>query len=71
MKQKRIAFELKQKGMTQTQLAQAADVNEASLSRIIAGKEDAFPKRGQRIADALGWSGPYEELFEDVEVGVL
>lgn len=63
----RIVKERKARGLSQAKLARLADVNVSSLCRIEAGKEPEYPKRGQRIADALGWTGDYRELFEVVE----
>lgn len=63
-----IARELKKSGLSQAKLARKADVNETSMSRIVNGIEPPYPKRGQRIADALGWVGDWRELFEAVEV---
>lgn len=53
--------------MSQRELAERAHVNEASVSRILHGKEPAYPERGRRIAAALGWTGDPEELFEEVD----
>ena len=57
---------LREKGLSQAKAARLADVNATSLSRIIGGKEPPYPRRGQRIADALGWTGPWQTLFEEV-----
>lgn len=65
MKIKQIMYE---KHLSQAQLARMANVNQTSLSRILNGKEPAFPKRGKRIADAIGWEGDPAELFEETEV---
>lgn len=62
----RVEFERKSKGISQAKLARLADVNTASMNRIERGKEPAYPQRGQRIADALGWEGDYKKLFEEV-----
>lgn len=61
-----ITKERERLGLSQAKLARAADVNASSLSRIERGLEPAYPKRGQRIADALGWKSDYKELFEEV-----
>ena len=53
--------------MSQRELAERAHVNETSLSRIIHGREPAYPERGRRIAVALGWTGDPTVLFEEVE----
>lgn len=57
---------LREKGMSQAKAARLADVNQTSMSRIVNGKEPAFPKRGKRIADALGWEDDPEKLFEEI-----
>ena len=62
----RIEFERKRKGISQAKLARLADVNASSMNRIERGKEPAYPRRGQKIADALGWTGDPMELFEEV-----
>lgn len=64
----RIIYELSQKGMTQAECATKANVNQASMNRICKGKEPAYPQRGKRIAEALGWEGDPAELFEEIEV---
>lgn len=63
----RIKKVLRDRWLSQAKLARLADVNQTSMSRIVNGKEPAFPYRGQRIADALGWEGNWEELFEEIE----
>lgn len=62
----RIEKVLAEKQLSQAKAARLADVNATSLSRIISGKEPPYPRRGQRIADSLGWSGPWQTLFEEV-----
>lgn len=62
----RITQERKKQGLSQCKLAQKADVNPTSLSRIEAGKEKAFRLRGERIAKALDWRGEPDELFQEV-----
>lgn len=64
---KRIVLERKSRGLSQAKLARLADVNQSCMSRIENGKEDAYPHRGKRIADALGWRGDPAELFEEVK----
>lgn len=63
---KRISIVLKEKGLSQAKAARAAGVGEANMSRIVRGIEPPYPKRGQRIAAALGWEGNWQELFEEV-----
>ena len=62
----RLKLELLRRDMSQRELAERAHVNEASISRICRGKEPAYPKRGERIAAALGWTGDPTELFEEL-----
>lgn len=64
----RVKYELDRLGMTQAAFAEKARVNTSALSRIVNGKEPAYPKRGRRIADALGWRGTVDELFAKLEV---
>ena len=68
MYMKRVVLERKKLGWSQAELARRACVNASSMSRIELGYEPAYPIRGKRIADALGWPGNPSELFEDVEV---
>ena len=63
-----ITNERRKRNMSQAELARRAGINQTSLSRIESGKEPAFPKRGQRIAEALGWTDAPEKLFEEIEV---
>lgn len=62
----RVELERKEQGISQAKLARLAEVNATSMSRIERGKEPAYPRRGKRIADALGWAGDPMELFEEV-----
>lgn len=64
---KRVAIERKKLNWSQAELARRAGINASSMSRIESGFEPAFPKRGKRIADALGWQGDPSELFKDIE----
>ena len=64
----RVKYELDRLGMTQAAFAEKAKVSPASLSRIVNGKEPAYPKRGRRIAKAPGWLGSVDELFSELEV---
>lgn len=64
---KRLEFELRRLGISQSECARRARVNQTSISRIVNGKEPAFPHRGKRIADAIGWEDDPAELFEEVD----
>ena len=63
---KRVVFERRKLGWSQSRLARAADVNQSCMSRIENGLEPAYPRRGRRIADALGWEGDPADLFKEV-----
>lgn len=63
----RLKRELYRLRMSQAECARQSGVNQTSLSRIITGKEPAYPHRGKRIADAVGWKGDPTELFEEVD----
>jgi len=65
--QLRCAVERQRLGISQAELARRVGCCASSLSRIEHGKEPAYRIRGQKIADALGWKGDPEELFEEVE----
>lgn len=67
---KRLLYEIKRLGLKQRDVARAANVNESSLSRIINGTEPAYPLRGKRIAEAVGWTEEPALLFEDIEIEV-
>lgn len=54
--------------ITQTEAASLCGLTAQAFSRIVRGAEPPYPKRGQRIAEALGWAGDWRDLFEPVEV---
>ena len=59
---------LKSRGISQAKAARMCDISESSMSRIVRGVEPPYPKRGKRIADALGWKDDPDKLFEEVEM---
>lgn len=65
----RIKQYLGERCMTQAEAAAKCGLKPQALSRIVNGTEPPYAKRGQRIADALGWDGDWSELFEEVTVG--
>ena len=65
---KRVTTERNKRGWSQAELARRAGINASSMSRIEKGIEPAYPRRGKKIADALGWEGEPSELFEDEQV---
>lgn len=54
------------KCMTQVEGAKRCGLKPQAFSRIVNGLEPPYTRRGQRIADALGWEGNWSELFEEV-----
>lgn len=66
---KRLEYEVRERGVTLTALAEMSGVNRVTISKILHGREVAWPKWRDAIATALGW--PLDragELFEEVEV---
>lgn len=61
-----VEIERKRQYKSQAQLAREAGINATSMCRIERGKEPAYPKRGARIAEALGWQGDPMDLFKEV-----
>jgi len=59
---------LGEKCLSQTEGAELCGLKQQAFNRIVNGIEPPYPKRGQRIADALGWHGDWRELFEEIEV---
>lgn len=56
---KRLSYLLKQRKMSQAQLARAIDTNATNISSLIYGHGTTLIKRYQQIADALGVSSAY------------
>lgn len=55
--------------LSQKEGAARCGMTQQEFSRIVNGTEKYVgEKRGRRIADALGWDGPWQELFEEIEV---
>ena len=66
----RIKYELDKQGLRQVDLAERVGLKPQAVSRIVNGLEPPWPKRGKRIAEALGWEGDPAELFEPIEIEV-
>ena len=67
---KRIEYELRERGITQTALADKAGINRVTVNRILCGRETAWPKWRNALAAALDWPEERaDELFMEVEVG--
>lgn len=62
----KIEIELDRLRISQSECARRAGINQTSMSRIVNGKEPAFPHRGKRIAAAIGWAGDPDDLFKEV-----
>ncbi len=52
---------------TQAMIAKATGISRPAVSRIVRGLEPPYPKRGRAIAAAVGWSGDWRELFEEID----
>lgn len=66
---KRLEYEMRERKVSQTALAEASGVNRVIISKILCGREQAWPKWRDAIAAALDW--PLDraaELFEEIEV---
>ena len=67
---KRIEYEMRERGITQTALADMAGVNRVTVNKILHGREKPWPKWRDAMAAALDW--PLDraaELFAEIEVG--
>ena len=64
----RIKYLMYENEIKNVDLAERLGIKPQAISRIVNGLEPAYPKRGQRIADALKWERPWQELFEPIEV---
>lgn len=66
---KRIEYEMRERHITQTALADASGISRVTLNKILLGYERPWPKWRDALATALDW--PLEhatELFEEIEV---
>lgn len=64
----RLELVAKERGLSFSQLSRKADVCVTSIYRIRRGFEPPYQKRGEKLAQALGWEGELDKLFEFVEV---
>lgn len=62
-----LKLERERKGITTAALARVAWVNAAELSKIERGRVIPYEGQAKRIAAAIGWGGPLEELFSTSE----
>lgn len=66
---KRIEREMKERGITQTALAEETGIHRVTVNRIIGGKQAPGFGEGQsaeRIAQAIGYAGDLHALFEEI-----
>ncbi len=59
---------LGEKCLTQREAAGMCGLKPQTFGRIVTGAEPPYSKRGPRIAEALGWDGDWQDLFEVIEV---
>lgn len=52
----------------QAEIASRTGIARSALSRIVCGLEPPYPKRGRAISGAVGWTGDWHELFEEVDL---
>lgn len=57
----------KERGLTQAALARVAWLNSSELSKMERGRLIPYEEQARRIAAALRWEGPLEELFAPKE----
>ena len=63
----RLTLERRARGLSQTKLAQRADISPSILSRIVTGRTHIWPGWKERLARALDWEGDQDALFEEVD----
>lgn len=61
---KRVLFE---REISQRDVAKASRIDTATFSRIVNGEIVVYSGWAKRIAEALGWTGDPQELFEEVD----
>ena len=59
----------KERGLTIAALARVAWMNSADVSKMERGRVLPSREQAQRIAAALRWEGPLEELFAPIDAG--
>ena len=64
-----LKFEREMRGMTIAELARVSWTNTSDLSKIERGRAIPYRKQAQRIAAALNWDRPLEELFAPIDTG--
>ena len=62
----RLTLERRARGLSQTKLAQRADISPSILSRIVTGRTQIWPGWKERLR-ALDWEGDQDALFEEVD----
>lgn len=59
----------REKGLSQSELARISNINRTVLSDVENGRRLPYPKMREKVAEALGWMGDPEQLFEEVPDG--
>ncbi|MGI1690040.1 helix-turn-helix domain-containing protein [Thermoanaerobacter uzonensis] len=54
-------------GITQKELSEITGIDSSTISRLENGIMKPYPGWQRKIADALGWDGNIDELFEEVK----
>ena len=55
------------KGWSKAKLARIADLNQATVGKVVEGKAAPFPGQAKKIAAALEWDGDLDRLFQEVD----
>lgn len=64
---KRLTFVRKSQDLSQAKVARAAELDQATVSRIENGRYVPYAGELARIALAMGWKRDPQELLDDVE----
>ena len=58
---------MRDRGITQTDVARIGGVNRVTVNRILRGHLKPYPKYRKAFSDALKWDKNPEELFREIE----
>lgn len=64
----KVEYIMKERGLSQTDIAKASGVHRVTVNRITRGKELPSEYHAQKIAKAMDWQGDWHELFDEIEV---
>ena len=65
----RLEYELRERGISQTEFADVTGINRTIINRLVCGALAPYPGWKSRIVDALEWQGHADELFEEISIG--